>query len=447
MNKSLLTSVFLMLFYLGSAQTFSLHDVDNCQVLPSVFNENSTYTTTSPNPINTDSSTDVSRISPTSLTQAGVYLKLPKNVLAGSTFEWAMRFYSEIPGSSGVEAGSLRIQIISQDGTSFFTLGNYDKTGGVWQSVGGSVLLPESASVNANGGYDRFRIISTLSAVDLEPLYFDNIEANINPNLTDDNADLLTNNGWIYNNRPGDQKLTDTSNFNAIPTYEELNPSTVGNSASTAIQVFRTSTGGGFSTIAFPFPNGPLSPPFTGTASFRIYVATCQLPYVNQVRINIRNNNNGTTQYTTNQPFTIPANRWTEVTYDLASLTPPSGTPDSFYNEFRIIFDQGFAAEASGTLYYLDALQAPDAVLLSDDSFDTSEVKIFMPSQNNIRVTGIESGKTQLAVYDLLGKQVLNTSFEANGFNDISIPSFAKGVYIAKVSLGNTVTSKKIVIN
>ena len=75
-------------------------------------------------------------------------------------------------------------------------------------------------------------------------------------------------------------------------------------------------------------------------------------------------------------------------------------------------------------------------------------MSIYITSSNNLRITGIQNGSTSVKLYSILGQQVLASTFEANGLNDINLPSsLRKGVYIVQVKNDKAMTTKKIAIN
>lgn len=61
-----------------------------------------------------------------------------------------------------------------------------------------------------------------------------------NYNLTDDNAELLAGNAWVYNNRDGDTKRTPdlTVNITVDENFSPL-PSSTGNSSTNLLKVTR----------------------------------------------------------------------------------------------------------------------------------------------------------------------------------------------------------------
>ena len=58
------------------------------------------------------------------------------------------------------------------------------------------------------------------------------------------------------------------------------------------------------------------------------------------------------------------------------------------------------------------------------------------------------SNKINVDIYDVLGKQVLNRTYPANGSTNkrIDTSSFQSGIYIVRVGDGTSFTTKKLVI-
>ena len=62
-----------------------------------------------------------------------------------------------------------------------------------------------------------------------------------------------------------------------------------------------------------------------------------------------------------------------------------------------------------------------------------------------MRVTGVQNGSASIQIYNILGKQMMRTSFEGMGVNDISLPTLPNGVYIIKLGTQTGTTNKKII--
>lgn len=78
-------------------------------------------------------------------------------------------------------------------------------------------------------------------------------------------------------------------------------------------------------------------------------------------------------------------------------------------------------------------------------SSDQKNISLYT-SNNNLHIVGIKNGDIHLEVYNILGKQVLKSSFLANNDNTISLPSLKKGIYIIHLQTEAGKTTKKLLI-
>tara|TARA_R110001632_G_scaffold66891_4_gene157366 strand:- start:29350 stop:31515 length:2166 start_codon:yes stop_codon:yes gene_type:complete len=83
---------------------------------------------------------------------------------------------------------------------------------------------------------------------------------------------------------------------------------------------------------------------------------------------------------------------------------------------------------------------------LSIDDVNLENISIYTSNNNNIRIVGVQSGNAQVKIYNILGKQVLNSSFEGSGVNDITLPNVRAGVYIIQLETENGTLNKKVII-
>jgi len=92
-------------------------------------------------------------------------------------------------------------------------------------------------------------------------------------------------------------------------------------------------------------------------------------------------------------------------------------------------------------------LHTTSSVLSTDKVALNNHLSIYTSSKENIRISGVYSGVAKLRMYNILGKQVLNTSFEGNGLNDIALPNnISSGVYIVHLATESKIVTKKILI-
>jgi hypothetical protein len=74
-------------------------------------------------------------------------------------------------------------------------------------------------------------------------------------------------------------------------------------------------------------------------------------------------------------------------------------------------------------------------------------ISVYKTDASTLRISGLQNGsKTSVTLFNLLGKQVLNTSFQSNGVLDVSLPKLVTGVYIVKIQTKQGTLSKKIIL-
>jgi len=91
-------------------------------------------------------------------------------------------------------------------------------------------------------------------------------------------------------------------------------------------------------------------------------------------------------------------------------------------------------------------LHTTSASLSTGNVLGNNPVSIFTTSRDNVRIVGVQSGTANVQIFNILGKQVLNTSFEGSGSNDINLPVLSRGVYIVQVKNASGTINKKVVI-
>jgi hypothetical protein len=86
---------------------------------------------------------------------------------------------------------------------------------------------------------------------------------------------------------------------------------------------------------------------------------------------------------------------------------------------------------------------AKSVLSIADATLDN--VSIFKV-HNSLRIIGLKQGKASVKLFNVLGKQVLNSAFESNGMKDISLPRLAKGIYIVQLETSEGKLNKKIIL-
>ena len=83
---------------------------------------------------------------------------------------------------------------------------------------------------------------------------------------------------------------------------------------------------------------------------------------------------------------------------------------------------------------------------LSTSAVDLNTISAYLSDQRNLRIVGIQRGTTQVRMFNILGKQVLATTLQSNGVDNVPLPSLRQGIYIVQINSEQGTTHKKIVI-
>jgi hypothetical protein len=153
-------------------------------------------------------------------------------------------------------------------------------------------------------------------------------------------------------------------------------------------------------------------------------------------------------------PLGVKANANEEITFSLNASNFASALKifleDSLTNTF-IRLDE---ANSTYKITTTEALNGIGRFYLhtSRSSLDVKDialenVSVFKTDARTLRIAGLQNNsKTNVTLFNLLGKQVLNTSFQSNGVKDITLPKLATGVYVVKLKTENGNLSKKIIL-
>ncbi|WP_439130888.1 T9SS type A sorting domain-containing protein [Polaribacter sp.] len=137
--------------------------------------------------------------------------------------------------------------------------------------------------------------------------------------------------------------------------------------------------------------------------------------------------------------FTATANNLpTELNVYLEDRLNNTFTKLDENSEYTVTLDA--AVDGSGRFF----LHTASSVLSTDDVALTG-VNIY-PANNNLRVTGVNSTEANVAIYNILGKKVLDQDFTSRGTTAIRLPKLSLGVYIVNLTTEKGKISKKIVL-
>ena len=152
-------------------------------------------------------------------------------------------------------------------------------------------------------------------------------------------------------------------------------------------------------------------------------------------------------------PIGLNATSGKEISFSTEALNLPEGIKiyledrqentfirlDETNTEYKITL----AATLNGVgRFYLHTVAK---ALSLDNNTVLNSVSIYKSDATILRIAGLPHGKTSLSLFNILGKQMMITSFEANGVKDITLPKLATGIYFAEVQTETGKVSKKII--
>jgi hypothetical protein len=84
--------------------------------------------------------------------------------------------------------------------------------------------------------------------------------------------------------------------------------------------------------------------------------------------------------------------------------------------------------------------------ILSTDDISLQGVSIFKSNNSTLKIAGLKNGNASVSIFNLLGKNVLKSTFQANGVKEISLPKLATGVYLVQLTTESGKLNKKIIL-
>jgi endoglucanase len=152
-------------------------------------------------------------------------------------------------------------------------------------------------------------------------------------------------------------------------------------------------------------------------------------------------------------PVGVNANAGTSITIDASTNNFPEGMniylEDKQDNSFTLLeADANFSTTLENSLSGIGRfyLHTTSTSLSVNDLTTSNNLSIYNTNRENLRIAGVQNGTATIQLYNILGKEVLRTSFEGKGVNDITLPNLANGVYIIKLAIENGIINKKIII-
>ncbi len=151
-------------------------------------------------------------------------------------------------------------------------------------------------------------------------------------------------------------------------------------------------------------------------------------------------------------PVGVNAVAGTEITFSIAAQNIPTGLDiyleNRTDNTFTKLNDNGnytiiLDADSNGVgQFYLRTSSSA----LGLETVTLNGVSMYTTNKETLRIIGLQTGKASVKMFTLLGKQVLQTTFESTGVKDVKLPELSAGVYLINLQTATGTLTKKIII-
>ena len=152
-------------------------------------------------------------------------------------------------------------------------------------------------------------------------------------------------------------------------------------------------------------------------------------------------------------PVGINAEAGTAITIDATTNNFPEGIniylEDKQDNSFTLLeADSNFSFTPENNLDGIGRfyLHTTSGVLSANDFATNTNISIYTSSNDNLRIAGVQNGTATVRLYNILGKEMLKSSFVGSGVNDINLNTIPVGIYIVKLTTENGTLNRKIII-
>ncbi|WP_081817005.1 T9SS type A sorting domain-containing protein [Polaribacter sp. Hel_I_88] len=110
-----------------------------------------------------------------------------------------------------------------------------------------------------------------------------------------------------------------------------------------------------------------------------------------------------------------------------------------------VIYVRALAADSGDTEVFYDNISLKQAAAASVDDIFASQVSVYPNPANEFVKISSSVDINKVEIYNLLGKKVISTSKLTN--NNLDVSSLSKGVYLMKLTSGESVASRKLIKN
>jgi hypothetical protein len=153
-------------------------------------------------------------------------------------------------------------------------------------------------------------------------------------------------------------------------------------------------------------------------------------------------------------PVGVNAESEKELTFSTETINLPSGIKvyleDRFTNTFTRLDEKkseytinlAHALNGVGRFY----LHTSESVLSIKRPLTLTHINIYKTNNFNLKITGLQKEKATISIFSVLGKNIMNTTFEDLSVKNILLPKLSSGIYIVRIQTKKGSLNKKIIL-
>ena len=153
-------------------------------------------------------------------------------------------------------------------------------------------------------------------------------------------------------------------------------------------------------------------------------------------------------------PIGINADAGKEITFSTETLNLPTGLKVYLEDRETNTFNRLDGASNTYTITLTETsngigrfyMHTAQNTLNLNTNLILEKISIYKTDHATLRIVGLSQGKTTIKLFNMLGKQILNSSFTTNGVQDISLPQLSTGIYLIQLESEKGTLNKKIIL-
>ena len=143
-----------------------------------------------------------------------------------------------------------------------------------------------------------------------------------------------------------------------------------------------------------------------------------------------------------------------EITFSADALNLPSDIKVFLEDKFTKTFTR---LDETNTNYKVTLTETTNGIgrfylhtsqqaLSINTNITLENISIYKINKSTIRITGLSQGAASINLYNILGKEMMSSSFKSYGVKDFSLPKLATGIYIVQLETEAGKFNKKIIL-